>query len=276
MSATLRAAVPDLRIVSATDLYAHESHDSQRSRPLEARLRSDKYIINPPVVTPTGEAHFVILDGANRCHALRALGYPHVVVQVVSQESSQVTLDTWNHIVSDWSSEALLDGLRSLPGLRLESQATSSSLAELQLADGKHVSLTTASNDPRLRNKLLCQLVAVYQQRATLYRSVLEDLTQVREHFPTMVALLRFPQMQMADIISAAREKALIPPGISRHIIFGRALNINFPIRQLADENQGLAEKNAGLRAWSRQKLARREVRYYAEATWQFEAGEPT
>jgi hypothetical protein len=33
------------------------------------------------------------LDGANRCYAFKELGYPHILVQVVSYDNSYVELD---------------------------------------------------------------------------------------------------------------------------------------------------------------------------------------
>jgi len=267
----LRAPVPDLRIVPAASLHAHESHDSQRSRPLMERLRKDEYIINPPVVAPIDEKSFVILDGANRCHALRALGFPHLPVQVVNWESGQIQLDTWNHIVSNWTEADLLDGLAELPDLTMEANSASRPVASLVLTDGTRMNLMSGDQDPHSRNALLCQIVAVYQRNAVLYRSVLEKLSQAREHFPEMVAMLRFPRVTFRDIITAAREKAWIPPGVSRHIISGRALRINYPVRHLAEDGRNSRQKNEDMQEWLRQKLARREVRFYAESTYQFD-----
>src|SRR5690606_18867749 len=87
-----QAPLPDLRIVSASTLHPHEEHDSQRLLPLVERFRAEDYIINPPIVAPMGASQFVILDGANRCHAFRALEYPHMLVQVAAYESGYVEL----------------------------------------------------------------------------------------------------------------------------------------------------------------------------------------
>lgn len=267
----LRAPVPDLRIVPAESLHAHESHDSQRSRPLIERLRVDEYIINPPVVAPIDERSFVILDGANRCHALRALGYPHLPVQVVDWDSGQIRLDTWNHVVSDWTEAELLDALAGLPDLTIQPGGDTRPVASLELADGSSMNLLAGDQNTHARNALLCQIVAVYQRNAVLYRSVLEKLSQAREHFPEMVALLRFPKVTFRDVITAAREKAWIPPGVSRHVISGRALRINYPVRHLREDGRSSGQKSADLQEWLRQKLARREVRFYAESTYQFD-----
>lgn len=271
MTDSLRAPVPDLRIVAAESLHAHESHDSQRSRPLIERFRSDEYIINPPVVAPMDERDFVILDGANRCHALSALGFLHLPVQVVDAEGGQVKLDTWNHVISDWTEDALLDALRRLPGLLMSRGDGAAPVATIHLRGGEVLELAAVTGDAGARNALLCQVVATWQRNATLYRSVVNEQAQLREHFPGMVALVRFPNVKLADIVVAARERAWIPPGVSRHIIHGRALRINYPVARFAQNGRSLKQKNEDLQDWLREKLARRELRFYEESTWQFD-----
>ena len=59
---------------------------------------------------------------------------------------------------------------------------------------------------------------------------------------------------------------AVLPAGISRHVIPGRALRINVPI-----DNTPLEEKQAWLEAWLRQRRAGHGVRYYAEPTFLFD-----
>ncbi|MCY4526964.1 MAG: hypothetical protein OXB89_10210, partial [Anaerolineaceae bacterium] len=180
-------------------------------------------------------------------------------------------LDTWNHVVSDWTKAGLLEELGKLQGLTFSDEAVSLPVASLVFADGTSLQLLAGEQDPHIRNALLCQIVSVYQRNAMLYRSVLDKLSQAREHFPDMIALLRFPRVTFRDVIIAAREKAWIPPGVSRHIISGRALKINYPVSQLSNKGPGLKQKNEDMQQWLRHKLARREVRFYAESTYQFD-----
>jgi hypothetical protein len=62
-----------------------------------------------------------------------------------------------------------------------------------------------------------------------------------------------------------------LPPGISRHIIQGRALKVNYPLAVLRDQTISLAEKNEQLSLWIQEKLAKRQVRYYAESSYLFD-----
>src|SRR5512135_401724 len=93
--------LPDLRIVSVSDLVLHEEYDAQRSQLMTAHLQSDGILKNPPVVAPiNGDQRYVVLDGANRVTALQLLGFSHSLVQVVNCEDQDLILDSWYHLVS--------------------------------------------------------------------------------------------------------------------------------------------------------------------------------
>ena len=89
--------------------------------------------------------------------------------------------------------------------------------------------------------------------------------------FPDANAVVHFPPYLPADIIEAAQHDAFLPPGISRHIVHGRAIRVNYPLDALRDPNTSLEQKNDDLLRWMQNKLANRQVRYYAEATYQFD-----
>ena len=89
--------------------------------------------------------------------------------------------------------------------------------------------------------------------------------------YPDAIALVLFPPYNAEDIIAAAEHQAFLPPGVSRHIIQGRALKLNYPLHYLENMETSLEEKNQHLQDWIREKLANRSVRYYAESTYQFD-----
>ena len=121
------------------------------------------------------------------------------------------------------------------------------------------------------RNAALRQVVSVYQQNARLHRTALAAPTELWPMYPDATALVIFPPYAPADIMAAAREHAYLPPGISRHIVHGRAIRVNYPLDSLRDAQTPLDRKNANLLTWMQHKLANRQVRYYAEATYQFD-----
>lgn len=261
---------PLLRIVPTESLHPHEEHDSQRAVPLADRLRHETHMINPPVVAPMTNGGYCVLDGANRFHAFSHLGYPHIVVQVVDYETAQVALKTWHHVVGGWSADELLGKTAQIHGITLTSQPNAHedghTIAQITLPSAEVLTLRGGSGNAQTR-----AFVALYQRMATLHRTALDDDETLWTLYPDATAIIRFAQMSPVDIVTAAQQPDYLPPGISRHIVHGRAIRVNYPLDALRDPHPTLEAKNAALLDWVRGKLAQRQIRYYAEATYQFD-----
>lgn len=271
MTTRTTVPAPDLRIVLTDTLHAHEDHDSQRSEPLIARLQTETTIINPPIVAPLGANQFVILDGANRVHAFHALGCPHLLVQVAPYESGQVELSTWSHVIGGWSAAEFTRSLAEMPDLALHTGQDAHAIAHVIFTDGRVLAIRAALDTAHERNAALCRVVSLYQRNATLQRTASREPSEIFPLYPDAIALVIFPEYTPADILTAARVRAFLPPGVSRHIVHGRAVRVNYPLDRLRDPDTPLRVKNEHLLAWQQDKLARRQVRYYAEATYQFD-----
>lgn len=267
---TASAPTPDLRIIPADAPQAHEEHDTQRAIPLIDRLKHSETMTNPPIVTQTDDGSYVILDGANRCYSFVALGYPHILVQVVSYFSGQVELGTWNHVLSRWNVNALLEQTRQLPDIQLHEGQHRAAIAHLYIPNGPIYALLSPIQTTHERNAALREFVRIYQKNAVLNRTALTEPDDVWHLYSEANALVLFPPYEPRHIIEAARQHAYLPPGISRHIVQGRALQVNYPMAVLQDREISLEQKNADLQAWITDKLMNRAIRYYAEATYQF------
>jgi hypothetical protein len=272
---TISAPTPDLRIVMTSALHPHEETDSQRLHPLIERIRSELHVINPPVVASMGVGadgeQFVVLDGANRSQAFSHLQVPHILAQVVSYDSGAVQLETWQHVVCNWSADALISRLVELPGIELLYGEREHVSAQVYCRDGRVFALRFAAANLGERNAALRQVVAVYQRSAVLQRTALTHPPDVWDAYVDGAALVVFPPYQPQDIVDAARYKAYLPPGISRHIVHGRALRVNYPLEALRDSNHTLDQKNEALRHWLHDRIANRQMRYYAETTYLFD-----
>jgi hypothetical protein len=265
------APVPDLRIVLTENLHPHEEHDTQRAIPLVERLRQEQNIINPPIVATMDDSQYVILDGANRCYAFTLLEYPHVLVQVASYDDGYVELETWRHIISNWDADEFIQHLAQLPDIEMIEGQDNHAIAHIILRNQRVIALRAPIENTHERNAALRDVVGVYQQNARLYRTAISEPEDIWPLYKDAIALVVFPHYHPADIMAAARYKAYLPPGISRHIVHGRALRVNYPLDALRNDSASLSEKNQALQEWMQHKLSKRQIRYYAEATYQFD-----
>ena len=274
---------PDLRILPVECLIEHEFNDIERTRPLAERLAAEGVLKNPPVVTPLGgdTDRFVVLDGANRVTALELLGYPHTLAQVVAYEPPQVTLTTWHHVIvgldpkeltADLSAHEgidliLTDPLRARAGLarrdylmyviRADSELFAARISEPGLEINDQISKLNA-------------LVNTYKDRCSLHRSMTEDLSEINGIFPGMAGVVVFPQYDPSEVLELAQDGQLLPAGLTRHLIQGRALRINYPLGDLKSD-ASLEQKNERLDRWFEEKIRTREVRFYGETTYLFD-----
>ncbi len=280
---------PDLRILPVELLVEHEYNDAQRTAPLARRLEAEGLLKNPPIATPladdpfAGSGHagrYVVLDGANRVTALGSLHYSHCLVQIVPYEPPQVTLSTWHHLVTDIDLETFSAELDAIDGLDFREidllharagLARRDFIAYTVRADGKvFAASATKSATIHEKNGLLNAMVDTYKERGGLFRATTDQVEDARRLYPALTGLVIFPNYEPSEVMALARDGELLPTGLTRHLIQGRALRVNYPLSDLKSD-KSLESKNAALSEWLRVKMASKEVRYYAEATYLFD-----
>lgn len=276
------SVLPDLRIVPLASLVPHEEHDAQRSEPLIERIEEAGSWLNPPIVAPIGDGRYVILDGANRHFALQALGYAYILVQVVDYESHEVQLTTWYHVVSGitltWFTFLRhIVGIKGLTVKRADLLHARAALARREvlaytvLKDGRAYTLDAKTHTLAERTAVLRQIVNTYKVRGVLNRISTDMLSQARQMYPDALAIVVFPRYEPAEIIVAARDGIHLPPGISRHIVNGRAMRLHYPLEEFAENGESIETKNEKLQHWIQRRMAEKHIRYYAEPTYLFD-----
>ena len=278
MSQPKEPDLPDLRLVPAESIVLHEEVDRRRVIPLVEKLSHDGVLKNPPIVAAmSGNFRYVVLDGANRTTALWEMAAPHHLAQVVDYD--EVELDTWGHLIVGGLTEKEFETLRIERGLELT--YTNLETAQRQLHDrqisailsspageictlGRGGNLAAEAADLRT-------LVSIYSGRATIHRVKANSLAELLPYYDHIVALIHFPRFTPADIITLANDSDKLPTGITRHVIARRALRVNLPVSVLMDQERTTQAKNDWLSAWIKEKLARRQVRYYQESTFLFD-----
>jgi threo-3-hydroxy-L-aspartate ammonia-lyase len=260
-----------LDVVPVELVLPHEQIDDKRVARLMERLASEGRLLNPPVVT-SWHGRYVILDGATRFTALKRLGYPHIIVQVVDPHSREFALHTWYHVISSAEPLAeLLQRLRQIPHLDLQPLAPhdiqnafndEGTLCYFLDREGQATIARATQEADRLA--VMNELVASYTAWGTVERTLLTDLARLLAQFPQLTAVAVFPQFTPETVFNVAARGELLPAGLTRFLIPGRVLRLNADLEQLKS-TQPLPAKRAWLDHTLEEKLARSRLRYYQE-----------
>jgi hypothetical protein len=236
---------------------------------------------NPPIVLPLedGSERFMVLDGANRITALRDMGVPHTIVQIVKADDPGLELTPWNHVIWGIMPDVLLDWARAVPGLNLLPCTEENlfrglldirSLAILHLADGQIYTVYTQEIELIHRMKALNKLVNCYAKRANMDRTTNYTIDPLRSLYPDLSGLVLLPPYRLEDVLDLASQGHLMPTGSTRFTIAGRALHVKFPL-EILENGQSLEQKRDWLQDWLKDSLLRKRVRYYAEPIFMFD-----
>ncbi len=273
--------LPTLKIVPTKGLHPHELPDEQRAKPLVEVLRRDRVLKNPPIVLPlNGKSEdYVVLDGANRVTALRLLGVPHSLVQVVHRDEGSVRLRTWNHVLLEKEPHEVEERLRSVEALQFRPSDFSRAMAALEKGDSLVNFIVrsgsvyqTGVHDGTLQTRIqaLSELVDAYHGTIHFERTSAERLEALTGLYERPACLVLFPEFTAREVVEGVANRWHFPPGITRFIVSPRALRLNYPLEML-DGEASTEEKNKWLRMWVRERMRNRRVRYYAESTFLFD-----
>jgi hypothetical protein len=270
-----------LAIVALRDVVLHEEIERKRVEKIQARLQSDRVLKNPPIVTRVedgGAERYIVLDGASRTSALRALQVPDVLVQIVDYHSPKLKLESWHHLLLDLTPARLRQELDTVTCVAMEEMSETRAKHELEarnivayvkFSDGHLVGLK-CNNDLTEQAHALNEVVRAYEAKVELYRVATTDFESHLADPKRLAAIMVFPRYKPEEIVQIALSGARVPMGITRHIIPGRALRVNLPLDVL-ENAQSLDEKNAWLDTWLEEKMKNRNVRFYQEPVFLFD-----
>lgn len=270
-----------LAIVALQDVILHEEIEYVRVEKIRDRLQQDRLLKNPPIVTQARDRdtlRYIVLDGASRTSALRALRVPDVLVQIVDYHSPKLKLESWHHLLLDITPTRLRQELDSVSCIAVEEMSEARAKQELEarnivayakFSDGHLVGLR-CNNDLTEQAHALNEVVRAYEAKVELYRVATTDFESHLADPQRLAAIMVFPRYKPGEIVQLALNGARVPMGITRHIIPGRALRVNLPLDVL-ERAQPLEEKNQWLDAWLEQKMKNRNVRFYQEPVFLFD-----
>ena len=270
-----------LQIIPSDNALLHEETDFNMVNRLKNYLVQLEYLKNPPIVgkiKSNDGTHYVVLDGATRTTALRELKIPDILVQVVEYGEGGISVEAWNHVLPNVTNMNIIDTIGSLERIsliKLSLHEAQNAVLMREIAGYIYSSPNTVlgvkvQGDFFTQIEALTKIVKTYEQYGEIYRLAQADLEQLiaaqHEHSSVMV----FPQFTPREIRDIALSSTKLPAGITRHIIPGRALNVNIPL-DLLNNSQSLEEKNKWLDKWLTDKIVTRKVRYYHEPVFVFD-----
>ena len=271
--------LPDLRILPIDSLILHEDHDMQRTLPLIEKLRAQGIIRNPPIVMPLndGTVRYMVLDGANRVTSLHELEFPHIVAQVVEAGNPHVNLQTWNHVVWGMSVKSLMISLRKVKGIELVKVDTHRSVdapkyvpMQVRFPNGTFFIMKESPSDLTTHIRTMHGVVNAYKTRASLDRTSQTLVDTFKKIYPDLTALVIFPHFKIKTVLKLAGQGVLLPTGITRFTVSPRALHLNYPLHELSS-GKSLEYKQAYLNRWIEERVKKKGIRLYSEATFLFD-----
>ncbi|NDJ51501.1 MAG: hypothetical protein GYB68_00280, partial [Chloroflexi bacterium] len=138
------------------------------------------------------------------------------------------------------------------------------------LHDQSALAVRTPAEDVASRTSVMTDLVDQYLSLGRLQRTAATTYPEIQERFPHAALVVLFHPYTPAEIIHLAQLGQRVPPGVTRHIIGGRALRLNYPLLSLRS-NESLEAKNVTLQTWLHERFTNRDIRYYAESTYLFD-----
>lgn len=265
-------SVLPLRFVPIDQVVPHEATDPRRSTRLAASIREEGILRNPPIVASVGD-RYIVLDGATRTDALRAMGVNHIVVQDVPVDEG-LDLETWHHVIRSIEPTALRRVLSDIPHIEVtESDASqaadrvieSGALCSVRFLDGSALILSASSGTNRF--EALATVSEAYTSAAVVSRTLERDLMKVATWYPDGTALVEYPEFTVEQVLLAARSGRLLPAGVTRFLIPGRVLRMELPLDILSDERD-LDAKNRWLHDYLAEKERHGRIRYYREPVY--------
>ena len=235
---------PLLKLVPTNRIRFHEQPERKRTVRLLERIRHEAFLRNPPIVADMKDGHYLLLDGANRVSVFRELEYSHVPVQVVDYGDSSVQLKGWHHLLLSGRTLNLRESFAQFPEVDLRPVLTDDISQLLELRKVFSVLVEDEQGywglfpkdqarevDAHWLIKIQEKVVAAYEGQSRLERIKLADYSQLPDAIPSMEhQLCLFPILHKEEMLRLAAEGLMIPTGLTRHVIPGRALGINLDL----------------------------------------------
>lgn len=270
-----------LAIIPTSSILPHEKSDAARAKPLAEKIKKEGILSNPIIVSSLGKGKYLQLDGMNRFTAFQLLGFTSILAQIIDyNDQENIELSSWCHLlyspennfldqIASNGKITIKEGNASLVGHRYIREEGMGRLCTVINRNGK-VYLIHADGSLLEKLDYLNRIVSIYENN--IARDALPqhpNWTDIdllfKEHYLTNFMIV-FPTFTRHQIIEFVRNNQVFPPGITRHILKRRCLNLNIPLKFFTN-TISLEERNKRLD----ELLKKRRFRLYEEPTIYFE-----
>ena len=270
--------LPNLRIVPISEIIFHEDPDEERASKLIEYIRKENRLKNPPVVaTHSSNNKSILLDGANRLTALRALNIPDVLVQHIDLFDPGLIFLQWHHAVEKFTKDSFLEKINNLPDITitkspnddLTANDNGDLLCQIQFAD-RSIYVVHAHTDLFQRVKDLRNITDIYKGFQYMDRVSYTNLEHLKNNYSQFCALIVFRKLTKEELVEVTNNGMRIPSGITRIIMPKRALRINVPLDILRFDVSA-EQKNYWLQNRINEQIRDKSIRFYHEPTFLFD-----
>ena len=272
-------SIPKLEIVPVKKIVFHELSDEERVNRLAARIKQDKRLRNPVVVTKISKNKYMVLDGVTRANALKKLNYDNVLVQIVNYFNEDVQLSAWYHLITKHKKIELLNKIKTLGNVqikKLNKEKADTLLSKKEIVayilfkDRTVYAISNGSEDLLAHVKTLREMVNIYSYNGEVYRVKYGEIDYLLDNYRNATGVLVIQNFSKRDIANVSLNNEMLPAGVTRHIISKRALGLNINLSFLKDAG-ALGEKNKLLKQYTQEKVENKQIRFYPESIFYFD-----
>lgn len=213
----------NVNLISVKKILFHEKNENERTLKIKNSLMDSRVLRTPLMAVSLGNDEYLLIDGANRAHALIELGFQHLPILVLSENDLKV--DTWAHQLE--SIESIKNYIEKDDRLMMDNQKYSRHIAKIYFENKLYIIKFSNSCEYNVKN-----IISIWHDLVILYKK--KSIRRLeRESNETKIV---YPKLAINQIYEMTLQGIKIPTGITRFKSkMGRILNADIPLCLIND-----------------------------------------
>jgi hypothetical protein len=231
-----------LEIIPIKNILIHEEFDPTRSSNLIKKLKKSNLLTEPIIVASLGNNQYLQLDGMNRLNCFKQLGLKNILAQIVDYNNQEeIELSSWIHLFNarkvDFFQHIKRDknliikkaNIDQIGPLYIKENDFGRLVTIVDKKEGSFLVMTAGNFVDKI--KRMSYIVSFYENR--INRSILPfhiTSRNIRLFFyehphlnfyenPNTNLMVVFPNFTPQQIIEIVKAGALVPAGVTRHLV---------------------------------------------------------